>query len=47
MSDKFSGTMPVSEKQRFDVAALEAWMRENVAGFAGHGARPSRESGDS
>jgi aminoglycoside phosphotransferase (APT) family kinase protein len=27
--------MPVSEKQRFDVAALEAWMRENVAGFAG------------
>ena len=35
MSDKFSGTMPVSEKQRFDVAALEAWMRENVAGFAG------------
>jgi aminoglycoside phosphotransferase (APT) family kinase protein len=35
VSDKFSGTMPVSEKQRFDVAALEAWMRENVAGFAG------------
>ncbi len=35
MSDKFSGTMLVSEKQRFDVAALEAWMRENVAGFAG------------
>ena len=35
MSDKFSGTMPVSEKQRFDVAALEAWMRENVAGFSG------------
>ncbi len=35
MSDKFSGTMPVLEKQRFDAAALEAWMRENVAGFSG------------
>jgi aminoglycoside phosphotransferase (APT) family kinase protein len=35
VSDKFSGTMPVSEKQRFDVAALAAWMRENVAGFSG------------
>jgi len=35
MSDKFSGTMPVQEKQRFDTAALEAWMREHVAGFAG------------
>ena len=31
----FSGTMEVSEKQRFDVAALEAWMRANVAGFQG------------
>jgi aminoglycoside phosphotransferase (APT) family kinase protein len=31
----FSGTMEVSEKQRFDVAALEAWMRANVAGFEG------------
>ena len=35
MSDKFSGTMPVQEKQRFDAVALEAWMRENVAAFAG------------
>ena len=35
MSDKFSGTMPVQEKQRFDAGALEAWMRESVAGFAG------------
>ena len=35
MSDKFSGTMPVQEKQRFDAGALEAWMRENVAGFSG------------
>ncbi len=35
MSDKFSGTMPVQEKQRFDAGALEAWLRENVAGFSG------------
>ena len=27
--------MPVTEKQRFDVAALEAWMRANVEGFEG------------
>jgi aminoglycoside phosphotransferase (APT) family kinase protein len=33
--DRFTGTMPVVEKQRFDVAALEAWMRANVAGFEG------------
>ena len=35
MSDQFAGTMPVQEKQRFDAGALEAWMRENVAGFRG------------
>jgi aminoglycoside phosphotransferase (APT) family kinase protein len=32
---QFAGTMEVAQKQRFDVAALEAWMRANVAGFAG------------
>ena len=31
----YSGTMPVVEKQRFDVAALGAWMSANVAGFEG------------
>ena len=30
-----SGTCDVSEKLRFDVAALEAWMAVNVAGYAG------------
>ena len=30
-----SGTCDVSEKLRFDVAALEAWMQANVAGYAG------------
>ena len=30
-----SGTCDVSEKLRFDVAALEAWMAANVAGYAG------------
>jgi aminoglycoside phosphotransferase (APT) family kinase protein len=30
-----SGTAAVSEKLRFDVAALEAWMAEHVAGFRG------------
>src|SRR5687767_13452779 len=31
----YSGTMPVTERQRFDVAALEAWMRANVESFQG------------
>ena len=31
----YAGTMPVAERQRFDVAALEAWMRANVEGFEG------------
>ena len=35
LSPVFSGTMEVSEKQRFDVAALEAWMRANVESFEG------------
>lgn len=29
------GTIPVSERQRFDVGALETWMRANVEDYAG------------
>lgn len=29
----FSGTMPVAERQRFDVARLQAWLRRHVSGF--------------
>jgi aminoglycoside phosphotransferase (APT) family kinase protein len=35
MSSQFAGTMAVQEKQRFDVEALGAWMREHVDGFTG------------
>jgi aminoglycoside phosphotransferase (APT) family kinase protein len=35
MDSQFAGTMPVVERQRFDVAALEAWMHAHVAGFEG------------
>jgi aminoglycoside phosphotransferase (APT) family kinase protein len=35
MNDQFAGTMEVQDKQRFDVASLEAWMRANVDGFKG------------
>jgi aminoglycoside phosphotransferase (APT) family kinase protein len=35
VSNQYVGTMEVQEKQRFDVAALEAWMRANVEGFDG------------
>ncbi|MGH9887496.1 MAG: phosphotransferase, partial [bacterium] len=31
----FSGTQPVRERHRIDVARLEAWMRANVPGFQG------------
>ncbi|MBE0615849.1 MAG: phosphotransferase [Burkholderiales bacterium] len=33
--EHFIGTMPVAEKQRFDVARLEAYLRAHVEGFAG------------
>ncbi|MDP1952453.1 MAG: phosphotransferase family protein, partial [Betaproteobacteria bacterium] len=33
--DHFIGTMPVAEKQRFDVARLENYLRAHVDGFAG------------
>jgi len=33
--DQFIGTMPVAEKQRFDVARLEAYLFAHVDGFSG------------
>ena len=35
MFEEFIGTMPVAEKHLFDQARLEAYLRENVAGFRG------------
>jgi aminoglycoside phosphotransferase (APT) family kinase protein len=35
MYEEFMGTRPVSERQKFDVAALQAYMREHVPGFSG------------
>jgi len=35
MSGEFSGTGAVQERHRFDAAALNAWMRDHVAGYAG------------
>ena len=34
-SEQFVGTMPVQERHRFDVAALEAWLVQHMPGFAG------------
>ncbi|MBK5910165.1 phosphotransferase family protein [Rhodothalassium salexigens] len=31
--EQFSGTMPVRDAHAFDTAALDAWMRDHVAGF--------------
>jgi aminoglycoside phosphotransferase (APT) family kinase protein len=33
--DSFTGTKPVEERHRIDEAALDAWMRANVEGYAG------------
>jgi aminoglycoside phosphotransferase (APT) family kinase protein len=33
--DTFVGTTPVQDRQRFDVGALDAYLREQVAGFRG------------
>jgi aminoglycoside phosphotransferase (APT) family kinase protein len=33
--EEFIGTMPVAEKQRFDVVALAAYLRDHVEGFSG------------
>jgi aminoglycoside phosphotransferase (APT) family kinase protein len=35
IADQNVGTIPVSERQRFDVGALETWMRANVEDYAG------------
>jgi len=35
VSEQFVGTMPVQEKHRFDLAPLEAYLRERIAGFRG------------
>jgi aminoglycoside phosphotransferase (APT) family kinase protein len=35
IDDDFIGTMSVREPHRFDIARLEAWMRQNVDGFVG------------
>ena len=34
-TDLFTGTMPVAERQRFDVGALEAYLHANIDGFTG------------
>jgi aminoglycoside phosphotransferase (APT) family kinase protein len=35
MFEEFIGTRPVSDRQKFDVGALQAYMREHVEGFSG------------
>ena len=35
MTDKFTGTRPVTAQDAFDTARLAAWMREHVEGFSG------------
>ncbi|MGI9026373.1 MAG: phosphotransferase [Burkholderiaceae bacterium] len=35
MYEEFIGTMPVSDRQKFDVEALERYLSENIDGFAG------------
>jgi aminoglycoside phosphotransferase (APT) family kinase protein len=35
MSSESTGTRPVAENQKFDVAALEAWLAANIEGFKG------------
>ena len=32
-TDRFAGTMPVQDKQRFDVARLAGYLQEHIAGF--------------
>ena len=36
MNEEFIGTMPVQERHRFDVAGLERYLRQHVAGFSGN-----------
>ena len=35
MYEEFMGTMPISERQQFDVGALQDYMRSHVEGFSG------------
>ncbi len=35
LAEQNVGTTPVAERHRFDLAALDAWLRANVEGFAG------------
>ncbi|MDP9108734.1 MAG: phosphotransferase [Pseudomonadota bacterium] len=35
MYEEFMGTMPVAERQRFDLGALESYLREHIDGFSG------------
>jgi aminoglycoside phosphotransferase (APT) family kinase protein len=35
MYEEFMGTMPVSERQKFDLGALQTYLRQNVDGFSG------------
>jgi len=35
MSEQFVGTMPVQERHRFDVAAVETYLRGRIEGFSG------------
>lgn len=35
LTDAFSGVKPVEERNRLDEAALEAWLKQNVEGYAG------------
>jgi aminoglycoside phosphotransferase (APT) family kinase protein len=36
MSEEFVGTRPISERQKFDIAALQKYMHQHVDGFSGH-----------
>jgi len=35
MYEEFIGTQPVAERQKFDIAKLEAYLTEHIDGFAG------------
>ena len=35
LEQAFTGTKPVEDRHRFDQAKLEAWLKENVAGYEG------------
>ncbi len=34
-NEEFSGTMPIAERQRFDVGALDAYLRQHLDGYQG------------